>query len=83
LADRRGEQAVEEVIEPVAVRHDQLGRREGSGVLRLRLVVLGTDAGRDDRLDVRPAATDRLDDVREHGRRCDDPQGVRVRARCG
>ena len=47
------DQLVEEVVEAGAVRHDEVGVGQRRRILGLRLVVLGPDAGRDDRVDRR------------------------------
>jgi hypothetical protein len=78
IVSRRADQPIEKGLEPDAIRDDQLGVRQAACVVRLRLVVLGADAGRDDRTDVRPAAADGPHDVGEDGRRGDDAEGVGV-----
>ena len=75
-AARRLEEPIEEVVEADAVRDDQLGVGERACVVGLGLVVLGPDAGRDDRVDRDPVAADVLDDVGEDGRGGDDPERV-------
>ncbi len=68
--------AGQEVIEPDAVRDDELRLGDLAGVLGTRLVVLGTGPGRHDRVDRHVSAADGADDVREHGRRRDDAKRV-------
>src|SRR6185295_1106029 len=69
--------------QPDAVRDDQLGVRQQARVIRLGLVVLRPDAGRDDRVDVGPAAADRPDDVGEHRGRRDHLDRARAWRRAG
>ena len=71
------EELVEEVVEADAVRDDQVRTGELAGVLGLGLVVLGPDAGRDDRVTGHAVAADVPDDVGEDGRRRDD-DGARL-----
>ena len=76
----RGEEPVKKVIEADAVRDDQPRVSELAGVVWLRFVILGADAGRDDRRRCDAGAAHVLDDVGEDGRGRHDLQGVRVRA---